>query len=71
MGIKYEPKITQLTDEEILRRVEVLEDSHGMRSNDFLRRFNAGELEPERDFIRWAGLLDLAAKIKLQIRVRA
>jgi hypothetical protein len=71
VGIKYEPKITQLTDEEIRRRIEELEDRRGMTSDEFLKRYNAGELEPERDYIRWAGLLTVAAKVGVKIKIRA
>jgi hypothetical protein len=71
MGIKYEPTITKLTDEELRQRVEALEDRHGMSSAEFLKRYNGGELEPERDYIHWAGLLAIAARVGVKIRVRA
>lgn len=55
--------IKRLTDEELARQLSLLENEFGMTSAEFLARYNAGELGDRPAFIRWSGLLRIAAKV--------
>jgi len=75
MEIESKPKQTVLTKDEIKRRLAAFEKRHGMTSEIFLKRYNTGDLrgdpEEERDYIRWAGLLAVAAKVGALDKVHA
>ncbi len=71
MPLRISPRITVLTDEEILRRVAAFEKARGMSSREFLVQYNGGRLDDSLDFINWAGLLALANEIGVQIPVFA
>jgi hypothetical protein len=70
MGRKYETKVIKLTDDELRRQLAALERTHRMTSEQFLERYNAGELEfidELRGYTRWAALLDIAAKAGVSV----
>ena len=67
MGRKFETRVIQLTDEELARQINELEATNGMTSKQFLLRYNSGELGDDRMFIRWAGLLSIAAKAGVRL----
>ncbi|MHB8577634.1 MAG: hypothetical protein ACYDCQ_20160 [Dehalococcoidia bacterium] len=69
----YEPNIIrrQLTDEVLSQELTYLEHEYSMTSEEFLLRFNRGELGDDLAFIRWAGLLNFAAKPRRTRRRRA
>jgi hypothetical protein len=60
MGLEFKPEIVELTDDELLREIRAFERTYGMSSEQFLERFNRGQLGHCTDFIDWAGLLDVA-----------
>jgi hypothetical protein len=62
MGLKRNPKVTELTDDVLRTRLRELEEKYQMSSEVFLVRFNSGHLGDNREFIRWAGLLDVASE---------
>ena len=62
MKRKYEMRVIQLTDEELRREIRELESRFEMTSEQFLLRYNSGELGDDEPFIEWAGLLSIAAK---------
>jgi hypothetical protein len=71
MSIKYKPKVRRLTDDEIRRQLALLEAQHGMSSEKFLARYNAGELGHCDAFVRWAGLLAVATRVGLWDKARS
>ncbi len=71
MPLRNSPKVTELTDEEIQRRIHAFEETHGMSSRDFLVQYNSGQLDDRHEFIRWAGLLSLANEVGVKISVFA
>jgi hypothetical protein len=64
MPQKYRIKRVLLTEEELHRRLADLEQRHGMTSDEFLVRYNRGELGDDLEFIRWSGLLRTASKAR-------
>jgi len=58
-------RTVRLTDEELKRQIAEFESRHGMSSEEFLRRYTAGELGDDLPFIRWSGLLRVASKAGL------
>lgn len=52
----------QLTDEVIAAELQALEHAHGMTSDQFLPRFNRGELGDDEWCMYWAALLGIASK---------
>jgi hypothetical protein len=54
----------RLSDEELRRQLAEFEVRHGMKSQEFLRRYTAGELGDDLAFIRWSGLR-IASKVGL------
>ena len=62
MGRKFETRVVELTDQEIWRRLSEFEATYQMTSEEFIKKYNNGELGDERPFMRWAGLLGIAAE---------
>ncbi len=62
MSAKHRIKRVLLTDEERRRQLAGLERRHCMTSDEFLVRYNRGELGDDLEFIRWSGLLRTASK---------
>ncbi|HEY7293875.1 MAG TPA: hypothetical protein VH916_02495 [Dehalococcoidia bacterium] len=63
MGLTYRLTQRQLTDDEIDRRLRFHEEQAGMSSEEFLNRYNSGELGHLDAFIDWAGLLAVKARV--------
>ena len=49
---QYDPVDKLLTLE---RKLAALEQTHGMSSEEFLQRYQAGEMGDALEFVRWAG----------------
>lgn len=62
MARKYKTNVAPLTDQELARQISELEAAHGMTANQFLERYNSGELGDELEFIHWFGLMRMAAR---------
>jgi hypothetical protein len=65
MGLKFELRIEELTDERILAELSALQEKHGVTNDQFLDRYHRGELGCCIDFIDWAGLLSVATEAGL------
>lgn len=65
MPVNFNPKLVELTEAELRLRLHGLELKHGMSSQDFLLRFNRGELGDDPEFIDWAGLLAAAVRLEM------
>ncbi len=61
----YRTYTVRLSDEELRRQLAEFEVRHGMTSQEFLRRYTAGELGDALAFVRWSGLLRIASKVGL------
>ncbi len=55
-------KVRHLTYKDILAELEVLEKQYGMSSEEFYKAFIQGKLGHRPEFVRWAGLWEMAAK---------
>lgn len=44
--------------------MEVFERKYGMHSNEFLKRFNKGELDDRDDYVKWFSLKDTYDRLK-------
>ncbi len=60
MDLKYELEVTELTDDMVRAELLAFEDKYGMGSEQFIVRFNRGELGCDVDFIDWAGYVEVA-----------
>ncbi|MHB8574838.1 MAG: hypothetical protein ACYDCQ_05845 [Dehalococcoidia bacterium] len=60
MGLRYNPRRAELTDDRLRAELRALEDRHDMTTAQFLARYNRGELGDCPDFIDWAGLAAVA-----------
>jgi hypothetical protein len=70
MGLEFKPKIVELNDEELRSQLDTYEHKYGLTSEQFLERFNRGELGHCTDFIDWAGLLDVANAVGVRGSVK-
>jgi len=52
---------SKLSAKEIEDRLRALEQKFGMDSATFYERYTHGETDDRRDFVRWAGLLNMRA----------
>jgi hypothetical protein len=55
-------QIRKLNPSVIRQELSRFEDRHGMSSEDFYRRYLAGELPESLEFVDWAGLCHLAQR---------
>lgn len=67
MGRRYELQFVKLTDQELDRQLSEFEATYKMTSQQFLERYNSGELGDDLQFIRWSGLLRTAAKLRMSL----
>lgn len=51
---------TKLTRGDILARLAEFEQRYSMTSDEFILRWNSGELGDDMALMRWAGILDIA-----------
>lgn len=70
-------KLLKLKRREVVRnlnrvREEIgkLEQAYHMSSGDFLARYGSGDLGDDVDYLKWASLLDMERRGKLQLRTR-
>jgi len=54
-AIHSELQMLQLSLERTARRLRTFETQYGLPSEEFMRRFEAGELAESLDYIEWAG----------------
>ena len=54
-AIRAELRMLELGLERTQQRLRAFEERYGMTSEEFERRFNAGDLAESLDFIEWAG----------------
>ncbi|MHB8573857.1 MAG: hypothetical protein ACYDCQ_00855 [Dehalococcoidia bacterium] len=54
--------VTRLTEAVLSSQLSALEQRYGMTSDEFLLRFNLGELGDDLEYLRWAGLLRIRSK---------
>jgi len=64
-------KVHTLTDDDIRERLLAFEKQFGMTSDEFLRRYNSGELGDNPEFIDWSGLLYIAARVGVTVSTPA
>ena len=54
-ALRSELRMLELSLQRTSQRLHAFEAQHGLTSDEFERRFNAGKLEESLDFIEWAG----------------
>lgn len=65
-AIRSELRLLTLGLERTYHRLEVFERQYGLDSDEFERRFSAGELAENLDFIEWAGEIKTHNLLKAQ-----
>jgi hypothetical protein len=56
-ALRSELRLLELSLQRTAQRLRAFEAQYGLISEEFERRFNAGEIEESLDFIEWAGEL--------------
>jgi hypothetical protein len=56
-ALRSELRLLELSLQRTAQRLHAFEARYGLTSDEFERRFNAGEVEESLDFIEWAGEL--------------
>ena len=51
----------KLSQQDIAKRLKALEAKYGMDSAAFYEKYRSGQTDDRRDFVRWAGLLNMQA----------
>ncbi len=54
-ALRSELRMLELSLQRTSQRLRAFEAQYGLASDEFERRFNAGEVEESLDFIEWAG----------------
>ena len=54
-------RTAKLSAKQIEDRLQALEEKFGMDSATFYKKYTHGETDDRRDFVRWAGLLNMRA----------
>ncbi len=54
-AIQSELRVLKVGIERTQQRLQAFEEQYGLTSDEFERRFGAGEIEESLDFIEWAG----------------
>jgi hypothetical protein len=54
-ALRSELRLLELSLERTAQRLKTFEQQQGLTSEEFERRFNAGEVQESLDFIEWAG----------------
>lgn len=54
-ALQSELRMLELSLQRTSQRLRTFEGHYGLTSEEFERRFNAGEIEESLDFIEWAG----------------
>ena len=58
-----EVKVKRLSEKDVAKRLTEFEEKYGMTSEDFVGKWNRGELDcAEMDYFRWAGYCLFAYK---------
>jgi hypothetical protein len=55
--------------DEVQTDLAEFEDQYGMTSDDFYRRYQAGQTDDRMDFVEWASLAQMANKLRERLRV--
>jgi hypothetical protein len=71
LGKKWIVQRRHLTDDVLASELRLLEETHGMSSGEFLRRYNRGELGDDPAYIRWSGLITIAGKAGIPLPAHA
>jgi hypothetical protein len=56
-ALRSELRLLELSLQRTSQRLRAFETQYGLTSEEFERRFNAGEIEESLDFIEWTGEL--------------
>lgn len=59
----------QMQLDEVQTDLAEFEDQYGMTSDDFYRRYQAGQTDDRMDFVEWASLAQMANKLRERLRV--
>ncbi|MBI3797691.1 MAG: hypothetical protein HY268_12090, partial [Deltaproteobacteria bacterium] len=54
-ALRSELRMLELSLQRTTQRLRAFETQHGLTSDEFEQRFNAGAIEESLDFIEWAG----------------
>ncbi|QKQ97911.1 hypothetical protein GKQ38_00015 [Candidatus Nanohaloarchaea archaeon] len=57
-SVAREKRITQMKLDRVKQKIQQMEEKHGMNSEEFREKFQAGELGDEKEYMKWDMLLD-------------
>jgi hypothetical protein len=65
-AVRSELRMLDLSLQRTSQRLQEFESRYGFTSDEFERRFNAGELQESLDFIEWAGEIKTLGLLEAQ-----
>jgi hypothetical protein len=65
-ALRSELRMVELSLQRTAQRLQAFEAQYSLTSDEFERRFNAGELEESLEFIEWAGELKTSRLLDTQ-----
>ncbi len=68
-GILFKKKLLSVKVENYLKRLEVFEKKHKMKSEAFLKKFNSGELGDDEEWFDWLFVYEAYKKIIEQKKI--
>lgn len=63
----YETEQSQTQFEQLQSDLRGFEQQYGMSSEEFYRRYQAGETDDRMDFVEWASLVQMAENMKARL----
>jgi hypothetical protein len=67
--MSFEAEQTRLQLETLQSDLLAFEKQYGMDSAEFYRRFQAGETDDRLDFVEWASLVQMAARLQERLEL--
>jgi hypothetical protein len=65
--LTYEAEQSQAQLDELTTELSEIEHKYGMTSDEFYRRFQAGQTDDRMDFVEWASLVQMAANVRQRL----
>lgn len=67
--LTHEAERSQAQLDELTTELSEIEQKYGMTSDEFYRRFQAGQTDDRMDFVEWASLAQMAANLRQRLRL--
>lgn len=67
--LTHEAEQSQAQLDELTAELSEIEQKYGMASDEFYRRFQAGQTDDRMDFVEWASLAQMASNLRQRLRL--